>query len=62
MDMAHDLCSEQDLTKFLPITQRQLRTLRRAGQIPYLRVNRCKRLYSVKSVAAALQKLETKAK
>jgi len=54
------LCSEKDLTKVLPITLRQLRVLRRTGQIPFVKVNRRTRLYSLERVVAALEKLETK--
>jgi hypothetical protein len=48
-------CSEQELTQTLQITTRQLRKLRRANQIPYLRVNRFVRLYDLEKVIAALE-------
>jgi hypothetical protein len=53
-------CSEQELTKTLPITPRKLRKLRRSGMIPYLKVDRFTRLYDIDKVVAALEELETK--
>jgi hypothetical protein len=60
--MATDLCTEEELTKVLALSPRQLRKLRSSGAIPFMRLNRCKRLYSLKSVANALAKLEVKTK
>jgi hypothetical protein len=55
--MTNNLTSEEDITKVLPITPRELRTLRRSGKIPFVQLNRYKRLYNVEKVVAALEKL-----
>src|SRR6516164_10261533 len=39
-DTVRALIDEQELKSLLPMTLRQIRTLRLAGQIPYLKVNR----------------------
>ena len=57
-----DLYTETELPNVLPLTLRQVKNLRRANLIPYVRLNRYTRLYSVKKVVAALQRLETTAK
>ena len=61
-DTVRALIDEQELKSLLPMTLRQIRTLRLAGQIPYLKVNRRTFLYNPERVLSALKKLETKSK
>ena len=47
--------TEQDIMKALQITSRQLRKLRRANQIPFLRISRFVRVYDLEQVIKALE-------
>jgi hypothetical protein len=58
MVMNNQLTTEQGLAEVLPITTKQIQKLRRSGQIPYIRVNHRKILYSIESVVQALKQLE----
>jgi hypothetical protein len=56
------LVTENDLQSLVPISVRQIKMLRRSGQIPAIRVNRKTFLYSPERVLSALEKLEVKTK
>jgi len=60
--MMSNLCDEEQLRELVPITTRQLRTLRLTGRIPFIKVNRRMFLYSPERVLAALAELEIKTK
>jgi hypothetical protein len=63
--MSNSLCSlisETELQEVLPLTKRKIYKLRLSGRIPFVRVDRRTRLYSLEKVIAALENLETKPK
>jgi hypothetical protein len=63
--MLNALCSlvdEESLRSVVPLTPRKIRTLRRTGLIPAVKVDRRTFLYNPEKVVAALERLEIKPK
>jgi hypothetical protein len=54
------LVTQEELLGVVPLTERQLRTLRDEHKIPFIKFGHRSILYNVPKVLAALEKLEVK--